>query len=226
MIPRRDAEVLADPTRFRLLAELRGSARARTVAELTDAVGVHHTSVRRHLARLRDAGLVEEATEPPRGRGRPRLVYTAVPDDADPTDGYRMLASLLARAVRSGRAPEDEGRAAGRSIADAMAPVADRDVVEVLEDTAARLGFRPRLETTADRPDEVDLVLRACPFADVAAEDPATVCSLHLGLARGLTAGLGGVEVTDLSVADPHVAGCRLHLRRVDGGNGDTGDES
>ena len=57
-------------------------------------------------------------------------------------------------------------------------------------------------------------MLGRCPFADVAATEPDTVCQLHLGLAEGLAEGLGGLEVERLMVKDAHRAGCRLIMRR------------
>lgn len=50
-------EVVAQPTRRRLLDAVRGGERS--VAELVDAVGMHQPGVSRHLKVLRDAGLVE-----------------------------------------------------------------------------------------------------------------------------------------------------------------------
>lgn len=49
--------VLADPTRRRILAELRPGERS--VGELVDSVGYHQPGISRHLAVLLDAGLVE-----------------------------------------------------------------------------------------------------------------------------------------------------------------------
>jgi len=49
--------VIAEPTRRRILDEVRGGERS--VTELVDAVGVHQPGVSRHLKVLRDAGLVE-----------------------------------------------------------------------------------------------------------------------------------------------------------------------
>ena len=49
-------EVLADPTRRRLLDELRD--RERSVGDLVDRVGMSQPGVSRHLRILRDAGLV------------------------------------------------------------------------------------------------------------------------------------------------------------------------
>src|SRR5512139_2065724 len=50
-------EVIAEPTRRRILDAVRGGERS--VTELVDAVGMHQPGVSRHLKVLRDAGLVE-----------------------------------------------------------------------------------------------------------------------------------------------------------------------
>ncbi|CAN5780215.1 metalloregulator ArsR/SmtB family transcription factor [soil metagenome] len=50
-------QVIAEPTRRRILDVVRGGERS--VTELVDAVGVHQPGVSRHLKVLRDAGLVE-----------------------------------------------------------------------------------------------------------------------------------------------------------------------
>src|SRR5512139_2387674 len=49
-------EVIAEPTRRRILDAVRGGERS--VTELVDAVGMHQPGVSRHLKVLRDAGLV------------------------------------------------------------------------------------------------------------------------------------------------------------------------
>lgn len=50
-------EVIAEPTRRRILDEVRTGERS--VSELVDAVGMDQPGVSRHLKVLRDAGLVE-----------------------------------------------------------------------------------------------------------------------------------------------------------------------
>lgn len=50
-------EVIADPTRRRILDAVRNGERS--VTELVEAVGMHQPGVSRHLKVLRDAGLVE-----------------------------------------------------------------------------------------------------------------------------------------------------------------------
>lgn len=228
------AAALADPTRFAAYQEVRRADHPLTVAEVTSAVGVHHTTVRAHLARLCAAGLVEESLAAPAGRGRPKLLYT-VPKDASVAvlgttgpdsgrlvprsrsaldrDPYRELSTMLATAVREGRSPRAVGADTGRDVALAVDPAGERDVVDLIQDEAAALGFEPVRRGRVDRP---DLVLRHCPFADVAAQDPDSICALHLGIAEGIASACGGVEVVDMVVRDPHRAGCRLRLRRVD----------
>lgn len=60
----------------------------------------------------------------------------------------------------------------------------------------------------------MEFTLGRCPFAEVAAADPGTICQLHLGLAEGLTEGLGQLTVERLVPKDPHRAGCRLIIQR------------
>ena len=55
-----------------------------------------------------------------------------------------------------------------------------------------------------------DFVLGRCPFVEVAAIDPATVCQLHLGLVEGIAATLDEGAVVDLVVKDPRQAWCRV----------------
>ncbi|MGD9999023.1 MAG: helix-turn-helix transcriptional regulator [Acidimicrobiia bacterium] len=188
-----------------------------TIAELAAATGQHRTAVGLHLVELINAGLVEQITLPPAGRGRPAKRYRAVDDQP-----YRTLAGWLAEAVRTGRSTRQVGRSAGERLA-----LRATDPVEFLLTEATRLGFAPVLEPnslasldpadgSASLDDSFDIVLRTCPFAALAAADPDTVCNLHLGLAEGVVRATGGAVVDGLQPQDPHLAGCRLRVRRAD----------
>lgn len=201
------ARALADPTRVRILELVAEAGRPVTVYDLAAVVGLHHTAVRQHLAKLRSAGLIDEEPLPPTGRGRPRLAYRTV--GSAPAGGpYQVLARLLAEAVRTGRSPRDTGRAAGERMA-----IADGAAVDQVVREASRIGFEPVVHHR--RSGVADVVLRACPFADVADADPQTVCDLHLGLAEGLVGAVGDATVEGLHLADPHRGGCRLTIRHA-----------
>jgi len=204
------ARALGDPTRHGIFRYIADSDRPADVAEMTAHFGLNHNAIRQHLAKLVDAGLVVEATAATRGRGRPRLEYTVDPA-ADGrwgvTSPYERLSVLLTEMTRNGESPVEAGARAGR-----------RHQVEVssaehalagITAAMAREGFDP---TVRHRRERTEIVLRNCPFESAALTDPDTVCSLHLGIARGLAEGTPLV-VEDLIRRDPRRANCLLRLR-------------
>lgn len=206
------ARALGDPTRHRIFRYIADAGEPVGVAELTDQVQLNHNAVRQHLAVLKDAGLVTEYVEERSRPGRPRLLYRLHPEVTDRWEApgsYSWLAALLAGAVRRRQEPRQVGRQEGHRRAAELPAGADR--VDLLEEEMARRGFRP---VRVEKGRRVEFVLGRCPFAEVAASDPETVCQLHLGVAEGLVEGLGGLEVERLVRKDPHRAGCRLAVRR------------
>jgi predicted ArsR family transcriptional regulator len=177
-------------SRVRLLEALHASRRALEVRELVDLCGLQVTTVRFHLGILCSAGLVQRRSERRGGRGRPRLAYHLPPATDDRSQGYELLATMLAArwdhtpAERAQRA-EQAGRVAATSF-----PMPDTgSQVPTLEHAAVRvsvqfaeLGFEPEVITEGP---QVVIRLHACPFRSVAEKHPDVVCSLHLGLLRG-----------------------------------------
>jgi len=207
------AKALGDPTRHRLFRYIAEAREPVTVAELTAYAGLNHNAVRQHLAVLRDAGVVIEEVERRDRPGRPRLLYRLHPEAAGEwgTPGaYAWLAGVLSAALRRGQDPRQAGRHEGhRRAADMASP---GDPAELLEQQISGLGFRPVRE---DRGPRIEFTLGRCPFAEVAAADPDTICRLHLGLAEGLTEGLGGLITERLTVRPARRAGCRLTVLRA-----------
>ena len=199
----RRAKALSAPTRVDILTLLRSAPSPLTAGALADAMGIHHTAVRQHLAVLAKAGLVVSQALPIEGRGRPRTGYTAVAV-ARP---YRELAGMLADAVRNGRTARDAGRDAGARVE----PSADGPIA-TLHAEAERLGFEPGVRR---RGEVHEIVLGACPFAELATTQPETVCELHVGLAEGIAERAGNLAVDGIRLADPHKGGCRIMVRRT-----------
>ena len=98
-------KALADDTRYRLYRYLRLSGRPVPVRELATRLSLHANTIRPHLRRLVDAGLVaSETRRGPSAVGRPQTVYTAVAtSDRDGRD-YRLLADILATLITGARA--------------------------------------------------------------------------------------------------------------------------
>jgi predicted ArsR family transcriptional regulator len=217
---RRRYRALADPSRARILDELAAGELLDT-RELAARVGLHVNTVRVHLGVLADAGLVAAETLPPQGRGRPRLAYRSVGET--PGEGgrrYRLLAEILTTLVAryGGEATaqlEEIGEAWGRHLVDSPPPSAelsDAEAVEGLLALLAEVGFQPELETGRRR----RILMRPCPFLELARRHQEVVCPIHLGLMRGALGELGAMTRAtrlepfvrdDLCVA--HLAGAR-----------------
>ena len=209
----REARALGDPTRHRLFRYIADASRPVGVGELTDYVDLNHNAVRQHLAVLKDAGLVTEEAENRDRPGRPRLLYRLHPEVAGRwgTPGaYAWLAGLLSGAIQRGLDPRQVGRQDGHRRAAELAGTGEP--ADLLEQEMTRRGFRP---ARAERGRRIDFILGCCPFADVAADYPGTVCQLHLGLAEGLAQGMGGLVVERLVAKNARLAGCRLLARRT-----------
>ena len=200
------ARALASPTRRAILAHLADVDRPVAVGELSDEFGMHHNGVRKHLDQLVAAGLVVEEREARATPGRPRQLYRLAPDSpAGNEQQYRRLAVLLATALATGEDPAVVGRRAATPT-----PAA---VVRPVDALAARFAadvFAPVIRRRRGR--RVDIVLHHCPFADAALANPAAVCRLHLGMAEGAAASIGGLQVDGLTPKDPRRAGCQVTL--------------
>ncbi len=206
-----EARALGDPTRFKIFRYIAEAPHPVGVAELTDFVALNHNAVRQHLAVLKSVDLVVEQTDKRAVAGRPRLLYRLHPEAAgkwSTPSPYAWLARLLSRALKHDLSPFEVGREEGRERGERLRR---GDPIGVLETELTESGFRP-VRSTRGR--QITFVLQRCPLADVAADDPATVCQLHRGLVEGLIEGVEGLTLERLSIKNPHRAGCRLVLGR------------
>ncbi|MGZ4795047.1 MAG: helix-turn-helix transcriptional regulator [Acidimicrobiia bacterium] len=203
---------MTNETRANVLGYLDAATEPVGVEELAEQFGLHHTSIRAHLARLVAAGLAEAATESARHVGRPRLVYRATPRGHAllhrGPDPYEQLTVMLTDVISGHATPREVGRAQGRRAA-LSDPQPGADGVVALARELDRHGFRARVDTTTRG---TRIVLGACPFATAAQHDPTTICELHLGYAEGVAEAIGGVVITGLTPHDPSDAGCELSV--------------
>ncbi len=213
---------LGDPSRARIIEELRATAEPPDATELSERVGLHPNTVRSHLRVLVEAGLVTARAQPRPGPGRPRLVFVAVPEEEASTPestGYRLLAEILASYLAasgedSSLKAEEAGRAWGHYLVDRSPPSSAEEggelepVLRLLDE----FGFEPKLEP-AEHGHTV--LMQHCPFGEVGDSYRRIVCSVHLGLIQGALSGLGGnLEADELKpFVEPGV--CMAHLEKT-----------
>ena len=197
---------LADPNRRHLLRLLDDAESPLEVDTLSRQVGLHPNTVREHLELLSQAGLVTRTPEKRTRPGRPKMLYEAAPREtrSPGSEGYRFLAEVLASYMEAtlddpAAAAEEAGRVWGRYMVDRPAPFLQLDtsgVVGQIVTTLSELGFAPE-----EHQDERRILIRLhdCPFRDVARTRGDVVCSVHLGILRGMAEELGGsVSVDEL----------------------------
>jgi predicted ArsR family transcriptional regulator len=208
-LPSQDVlRVLGDNTRYAIYLELARSPRPQVTAEIAETLGLHPNTVRPHLDRMREVGLLEVTTDARGEVGRPQHRYSLAPDSPSlglepPTMPMlaRMVLSMARRvgANEADAAADGEAEGAVRAARYAAAPSALEALVADLD----RLGFDPVVTGDDEAVDDDDEPVTAvvafanCPFADLARDHPDLVCALHRGLVAGFVAQMGDAEVTE-----------------------------
>jgi len=182
--------VLADPVRRQLYDYVTTQESPVGREEAAKAAGLSRTLAAYHLDRLADAGLLTTSYARTGGRsgpgaGRPAKHYRRADQEVSvsvPPRSYRLLADLLAGAMSTD--PSGEVRAALLHAATEQgraAAAGEADLVAILREQ----GYEP-----VETPDG-DVVLRNCPFHQIARRHTELVCGLNEALLRGCLAGCG-----------------------------------
>jgi predicted ArsR family transcriptional regulator len=197
--------VLGDNTRYAIYLELARSPRPLVTAEIAEVLGLHANTVRPHLDRMREVGLVEVTTDARGEVGRPQHRYSLAADapslGLEPPTMPVLARMVLAMAERLGASPADAqavGETEGSSRAETYASAGS--ALEALVDDLDRLGFDPVVaegDSDAEWADTAVVAFANCPFAAYAATHPHLVCSLHHGLVAGFVSAMGDAEVVE-----------------------------
>jgi predicted ArsR family transcriptional regulator len=206
---------LGDSTRYSIYCEIARSSSPRSTADLAKALGLHPNTVRPHLERLREAGLLEVERKSRGTVGRPQHRYqvAAKPVLPDPdSPAHRILSDMLVRLASGMRPSSDDvvkvGRRQGGVDAATIADVRSRPCVQALEAELVRLGFDPAM---AGEGAEITFTFMRCPYRELAEAHPEVVCELHRGMVEGLVEGRGGARVARFATLADNQP-CRVEL--------------
>ena len=202
-IPRLDLlKALGDNTRYAIYLELARSPKPLATADIAESLDLHPNTVRPHLERMREVGLLEVLGRGPHGRrappeplraerrgpvARPRAtdVPDAGPDAGAPGRGHG------GDVRRRGRR-----RAVSRARSTPAVYTSAASCLEALVDRLDRLGFDPAVDGTEDGETAV-IAFAHCPFRELAEAHPDLVCSLHRGMVEGFVETMGDADVLD-----------------------------
>ena len=199
--------LLLSPVRWRLYQYIRDADDAVGRDEAARAAEISRSLAAFHLDRMADAGLLtveyRRLTERRgRGAGRPAKLYRAVTQPITvslSTTRYPLAGRILATAVAEKAAGEDAvatvRRVAGRvatELGGELRAVSTSDTDQPLgiaERAVRELGYEP--ETSRGR-----LVLRNCPFAELAASHRDLICQMNQALLSGLLPAVGAAGLS------------------------------
>jgi predicted ArsR family transcriptional regulator len=193
-------KALGDNTRYAIYLELARSPRPLATAEVAEALDLHPNTVRPHLERMRDVGLLAVEADARGAVGRPQHRYSLAPDapslGLEPAT-FPLLAGMLLQLAEAAGLGTDEAADAGREQGQADAARAGApDEATCLEALVARLdalGFDPAV---AEDDGRATVGFTHCPFQVFAEANPELVCGLHRGLVEGFVDAHGGGRVT------------------------------
>ena len=205
-------KALGDNTRYAIYLELARSAVPCSTSDIAEALGLHPNTVRPHLERMREVGLLDVEVDNRGVVGRPQHRYSVASDapslGLEPS-AFRLLAALLAGVADSSGATSELAAEIGRAQGEEDAPRQPaRSCVQALMGELTELGFDP---VAADDGSSTSIAFTHCPYQELAEAFPHLVCHLHRGIVEGFVAAKGGAEVTHFGTLDDRDP-CQVHL--------------
>jgi predicted ArsR family transcriptional regulator len=206
-------KALGDNTRYAIYLELARSPRPLATAEIAETLDLHPNTVRPHLERMREVGLLAVEADARGAVGRPQHRYSLAADapslGLEPAT-YPLLAGMLVQVAGSAGLGSEEAAEAGRDqgaadAAEALEVNPRSGCVAALVARLDALGFDPAVASDGDGEDDgagvredaaaATVGFTHCPFRALAEANPDVVCGLHRGLVEGFVAAHGGAEV-------------------------------
>jgi len=191
-------KALGDNTRYAIYLELARAPMPLATAQIAESLALHPNTVRPHLDRMREVGLLDVVTDTQGTVGRPQHRYSlaaGAPSLGFEPPAFPVLARMLLRLASAADLPAAEAVEAGR---EQGAAAARRRVpgtcADALTAELAALGFDP--ESVVDE-HGATIAFTRCPFRELAEANPDLVCSLHRGLVEGFVGARGDGRVLD-----------------------------
>lgn len=190
-------KALGDNTRYAIYLELARAARPLSTGEVAESLGLHTNTVRPHLERMREVGLLAIETVSKGSVGRPQHRYSLAADapslGLEPA-AYPLLAGLLANVADQLGPPPSEVAAIGREQGQVAALGRQQagGCVAAIVAELTDLGFDPAVHQDGNT---TTVAFTHCPYRQLAEAFPHLVCELHRGMMEGMADVLGGARV-------------------------------
>src|SRR5438046_9883166 len=164
--------------------------------DIAETLALHPNTVRPHLERMREVGLLDVEVEARGSVGRPQHRYSLAADapslGLEPA-AFPLLAQLWGSAAAGAGVAGEDAAAASRGQGRAMAARSGHGTcAQALTRALDELGFDPAM---ADNGELATIAFTHCPYRELAEAHPELVCHLHRGLVEGFVEDHGGAGV-------------------------------
>lgn len=191
-------KALGDNTRYAIYLEMARSPVPLSTADIAAELGLHPNTVRPHLERMREAGLLSVEVDNRGTVGRPQHRYSLASDapslGLEPA-AYPILAALLANLTAVFGPDPDTVAGIAREHGRQRGAVrqSSEGCIAAVSAELAELGFDPAAGQDGN---VTTIAFTRCPFRPLAEAFPELVCHLHRGMIEGMVDVLGGAEIT------------------------------
>ncbi len=199
-------KALGDNTRYAIYLELARAPVPLSTSEIADTLELHPNTVRPHLERMRDAGLVHVEADNRGSVGRPQHRYSLAADAPSlglEPPSFPLMAGLLANLAAAYGPEADEvaqvGADHGRHVAAVRRQRGPASCVEAVSAELADMGFDPVRD---DDGKTTTIAFTHCPYRSLAEAFPELVCQLHRGMIEGMVDVLGERKVERFATLD------------------------
>ncbi|WP_121611825.1 helix-turn-helix transcriptional regulator [Mesobacillus foraminis] len=213
--------VLSDPTRYYIYQYITKQHKDVTVQEIADQFEIHPNVARLHLSKLEDVNMLLSETKKTGKGGRPSRLYRLSEDVIQlhfPYRDYQLLSKIALTTMMSlgeeGRmALYHTGKCLGSELIEqekashhpASASITFQQKLNIIKSASTLAGFYPEFETNDDET-KIFFQIFNCPFKEVAAEHPETVCGMHVEFLKGMFESVfGDIELVE---KENIIAGC------------------
>ncbi|WP_080845123.1 helix-turn-helix transcriptional regulator [Cytobacillus gottheilii] len=193
--------VLSDPTRYYIYQYITEKHRDVTVQEIADHFSIHPNVARLHLSKLEDVNMIISETKKTGKGGRPSRLYRLSDEVIQlqfPFRDYKLLSEIALETLLSlGEAGKAALYATGKKFGQrlmeqenqrpqhSMALSSFDQKLNIIKNAADLAGFHPEFEVNEDET-SVYFQIYNCPFKEIAANHPESVCHMHYEFLNGM----------------------------------------
>ncbi|CAH0176409.1 hypothetical protein SRABI96_01320 [Peribacillus sp. Bi96] len=224
----RITNVLADPTRFYIYQFIMNNHGDVSVQQIAESFKIHPNVARLHLSKLEDVDMLTSDARKTGKGGRPSRLYrlsNKVIQLHFPYRDYQLLSRIAIQTMmtlgeQGKQALYETGKLFGEELikeqlslnSTPIDGLAFSEKVDMLKNAATIAGFSPEIQAS-EVENKISFRIFNCPFKEVTAVEPNTMCSMHNSFLKGMFEALfDNVHIVEIENMMSNCATCSYQV--------------